>query len=100
MEGEKEKKPRTRSARPAKTRGTEDKSMADPIGESKTDSGKLEESGLPDEWISIAAYYIWKNDGEPEGRDAYYWERAKAELTQLRKEGNLPTGRGPLDEER
>ena len=55
---------------------------------------------FPNEWISIAAYYIWKNDGEPEGRDAYYWERAKTELRQLQKDGNLPTALDPLDEER
>jgi hypothetical protein len=55
---------------------------------------------FPDEWISIAAYYIWKNDGQPEGRDAEYWERAKAELIQLQKDGNLPTAPQPLEEER
>ena len=72
--------------------------MARSIIESKTTSG--DEPGFPDEWISIAAYYIWKNDGEPEGRDAHYWERAKAELMQLQKEGNLPKAPDPLDEER
>jgi len=75
--------------------------MAESIGEPRMDSGKLEnEPDFPDEWISIAAYYIWKSDGQPAGRDAEYWDRAKAELTQLRKEGNLPTGRQTLDEER
>jgi hypothetical protein len=63
-----------------------------------------EELSLPDEWISIAAYYIWKSEGEPKGRDAYFWNRAKAELTQLYKEGNLPinqpSGREVLEEER
>ena len=66
-----------------------------------TKSGNLDkEPDFPDEWISIAAYHIWKSDGQPEGRDADYWERAKAELTQLRKEGDLPTRRQILDEER
>ena len=67
--------------------------MPDTMGDLPTGSGNEYEPNVPDEWISIAAYYIKKNDGEPEGRDAYYWERAKAELTQLQKEGNLPTGR-------
>jgi Protein of unknown function (DUF2934) len=60
------------------------------------------DQNFPDEWISIAAYYIWKNDGQPNGRDAEYWERAKAELLQLQKDGNLPTAPQPqtLDEER
>jgi len=75
--------------------------MAESIFERKTDSGKLEkEPDFPDEWISIAAYYIWKNDGQPDGQDADYWQRAKAELTQLWKEGNLPTGWQSSDEER
>ena len=75
--------------------------MGDSLPEQNTSSGNLgNEPVFPDEWISIAAYYIWKSDGQPEGRDAEYWERAKAELMQLRKEGNLPTGRQILDEER
>ena len=75
--------------------------MAESILEPRTDSGKLEKKpDFPEEWISIAAYYIWKNDGQPEGRDADYWERAKAELMQLRKEGNFPSRRQTLDEER
>jgi hypothetical protein len=45
---------------------------------------------FPDEWVSIAAYYIWKRDGEHEGRDTDYWERAKIELTTMRQEGVLP----------
>ena len=75
--------------------------MGDSIPERNTSSGNLgNEPDFPDEWISIAAYYIWKSDGQPEGRDSEYWQRAKAELTQLRKEGNLPTGQKTLDEER
>ena len=75
--------------------------MAESIVGPRMDSGKLEnEPDFPEEWISIAAYYIWKNDGEPEGRDAYYWERARTELRQLQKDGNLPTALEPLDEER
>jgi hypothetical protein len=70
------------------------------MGDQPTGSDDEQESNLPDEWISIAAYYIWKNDGEPDGRDAEYWHRAKAELMQLRKDGNLPTRRDTLDEER
>ena len=37
-------------------------------------SGNLEkEPNFPDEWVAIAAYYSWKNDGQPEGKDADYW---------------------------
>jgi len=75
--------------------------MAESILEPRTDSGKLEKKPrFPEEWISIAAYYIWKNDGQPDGQDADYWKRAEAELTQLWKEGNLPTGWLSSDEER
>ena len=59
-----------------------------------------EEPQFPDEWISIAAYYIWKSDGEPEGRDAEYWERAKKELRQLQKEGNVLSELRTATEER
>jgi Protein of unknown function (DUF2934) len=69
------------------------------MADSTSDNVKREVD-YPDEWVAIAAYYIWKNEGEPDGQDAYYWERAKAELTQLFNEGNLPTGPGPLKEER
>ena len=76
--------------------------MGDAIVEPTAGLGTMaEEPSFPDEWISIAAYYIWKNDGQPDGRDTEYWERAKAELMQLRKEGNLPTSRPlTLEEER
>jgi Protein of unknown function (DUF2934) len=88
---------------PVKAREKESK-MADVMKELPMASSSQKEPSLPDEWISIAAYYIWKSEGEPEGRDAYFWDRAKAELTQLYKEGNLPTNepsdRGFLEEER
>jgi hypothetical protein len=86
--------------RPQKVRAKEDNTMVDFTGDQPMGSSSQGEQSFPDEWISIAAYYIWKNDGQPEGRDAEYWERAKAELTQLQKEGNLPVGLRTLDEER
>ena len=88
---------------PVKARAKENK-MADVMEDQPIGSSSQEELSLPDEWISIAAYYIWKSEGEPEGRDAYFWDRAKAELTQLYKGGNLPinqpSGREVLEEER
>src|SRR4030095_9388154 len=38
----------------------EGKTMADPLSESKI--GSNSDPDVPDEWISIAAYYIWKSD--------------------------------------
>ena len=98
----KDKVRRTEKRRgPRKALLPEDNIMGNTIAERTTDSANLsKEPDFPNEWISIAAYYIWKNDGQPEGRDAEYWERAKAELIQLRREGNLPIGKNPLDEER
>jgi hypothetical protein len=86
--------------KPNRARGKEDNVMPDVMNDQPTGSSSQGEQSFPDEWISIAAYYIWKNDGQPEGRDAEYWERAKSELMQLRKEGNLPVGLRALDEER
>jgi Protein of unknown function (DUF2934) len=78
--------------------------MADVMKDLPMASSSQKEPSFPDEWISIAAYYIWKSEGEPDGREAYFWDRAKAELTQLYKEGNLPinepSDRGILEEER
>lgn len=54
---------------------------------------KATQPDIPETWITIAAYYIWKNEGEPEGKDVNYWERAKAELTNLWNEGKLPIER-------
>ena len=74
--------------------------MAKSIREPRGTGKPQEEPTFPDEWIAIAAYYIWKSDGQPDGRDAHYWERAKAELTQLQKDGDLPTRQQSLEEER
>ena len=90
-----------RSPKSQNARAKEGKPMSESIIEPRMNSGKFgNEPDFPEEWISIAAYYIWKNDGQPDGQDADYWERAKAELTQLWKEGNLPTGWQSSDEER
>jgi hypothetical protein len=86
--------------KPRKVHAKEENTMVDVSGDRPMGSSSQEDQSFPDEWVSIAAYYIWKNDGQPEGRDAEYWERAKAELTQLQKEGNLPVGLRTLDEER
>jgi Protein of unknown function (DUF2934) len=88
---------------PVKARAKEN-NMADVMKDLRMASSSQGEPSFPDEWISIAAYYIWKNEGEPEGRDGYFWDRAKVELSQLYKEGNLPinqpSGRDVLEEER
>jgi hypothetical protein len=88
---------------PVKARAKENK-MADVMEDQPIGSSSQEEPSLPAEWISIAAYYIWKSEGQPVGHDAYFWDRAKAELTKLYKEGNLPinqpSGREALEEER
>ena len=44
--------------------------MVESVVEARMDSGKPEnEPDFPEEWISIAAYYIWKSDGQQDGRD-------------------------------
>jgi hypothetical protein len=99
---ENEKKITRRSSpKPQKPRAKKTSPMAKSISEPQTGPGNLEKApDFPDEWISIAAYYIWKNDGEPHGQNAEYWERAKAELATIWREGNLPTARQSADEER
>ena len=99
---ENEKKSNRRSSpKPRKPRAKKSSPIERSIAGPKTDPGKLEKvPDFPEEWISIAAYYIWKNDGEPHGHNANYWERAKAELATMWQEGNLPIGRQSSDKER
>ena len=88
----KDQNEKTRRA-PRKAPATEDTSIVDAPDELtttylvKSEERPEKKAEFPDKWISIAAYYIWKGDGEPEGRDAEYWERAIAELSQLQNEG-------------
>lgn len=42
---------------------------AEPVGEI--------DAGAENQWISDTAYYLWENDGRPEGRDQEYWHRAR-----------------------
>jgi hypothetical protein len=80
---------------PQGQRTKDDVTLVDPADEImptyavESEEGPEEEREFPNEWISIAAYYIWKGDGQPEGRDAEYWERAKIELRQLQKKGGI-----------
>ena len=66
-------------ARTEKCPTQEDNFVGDTVAAQTTKSVNFDKDPyFPNEWISIAAaYYIRKNDGEPQGRDAYYWERAK-----------------------
>ena len=41
--------------------------MADVMEDQPMGSSSQEEPSLPDEWISIAAYYIWKSEGATSG---------------------------------
>jgi hypothetical protein len=88
-----------RSPKAKKSRASAGNAMTESVLSPQPAAEKAEPD-FPEEWVSIAAYYIWKNDGEPEGRDAHHWERAKAELKQLWKEGNLPTRWRSSEEER
>ena len=89
---------------PRKAPAKEDTAIVDASDELTTtylvesEEGPEIRAELPDEWISIAAYYIWKGDGQPKGRDAEYW--AKVELRQLQKEGAFSKPRNVEEEER
>lgn len=99
MEVEKEKKQRSRRApRVQKGRVKQGVSSGD-LPERSTESGNPR-ADFPHEWIAIAAYYLWKSEGEPEGRQAYHWEKAKAELRRLQQEGILPANWQTVYEER
>ena len=38
-----------------------------------------------EEYIRVAAYYMWKNEGCPEGADQAHWDKAKSELAKAMK---------------
>jgi hypothetical protein len=38
---------------------------------------------FPDEWCRVAAYFLWEQDGCPDGKDVEHWNNAKAELLRL-----------------
>jgi hypothetical protein len=96
VEVEKEKKQRTRRA----PRGRVKQAVSsDDLPERSTQSGEPR-ADFPHEWIAIAAYYLWKSEGEPKGREAYHWEKAKAELRRLQQEGILPANWQTVYEER
>ncbi len=61
-----------------------------PIKTSEENNHQEKVPEFPDAWIFLAAYYIWKNDGEPIGEDLRYWEKAKLHLAALWREGKLP----------
>ena len=42
--------------------------------------------------VRVEAYHLWKADGEPHGREAEYWERART-LVSMKRAG--PTGLEP-----
>jgi hypothetical protein len=51
---------------PVKARAKENK-MADVMEDQPIGASSQEEPSLPDEWISIAAYYIWKSEENQRG---------------------------------
>jgi hypothetical protein len=47
-------------------------------------SEKMQRHNLDHEHIAIAAYFIWKRDGCPHGRDKQHWELAIEQLKRAR----------------
>ena len=62
---------------PVKARAKENK-MADVMKDLPMASSSQGEPSFPDEWISIAAYYIWKSEGEPDGQGSLFLGSSKS----------------------
>jgi DUF2934 family protein len=45
---------------------------------------------FPEEWVRVAAYYIWEKEGCKDGRHINHWNNAKSQLRKMWKEGYLP----------
>ena len=46
-----------------------------------------------DEWVAVAAYYIWQEQGCPHGRHNNHWNLAKNRLKKMFREGKLDVWR-------
>jgi hypothetical protein len=88
LRNEKMKTRKNRKSRRSQNVRAQDNLMGDDARESTP--AEPEEPNVPEEWVAIAAYYIWKSEGEPQGREADHWGRAKADIRQLQQEGILP----------
>lgn len=44
---------------------------------------------FPEEWLRVAAYYIWEREGHPQKGHLYHWNRARTELMTLWNAGAL-----------
>lgn len=47
---------------------------------------------MNDEQIRQRAYEIWQAEGQPEGKEAEHWQRARDEMEPFYKEGNPEAG--------
>jgi hypothetical protein len=47
----------------------------------RTGTGKQSATGIAEEPVRIAAYYIWEKEGRPNGEDLRHWYLAIAELS-------------------
>ena len=47
----------------------------------RTGTGKQSATGIAEELVRIAAYYIWEKEGRPDGEDLRHWYLAIAELS-------------------
>jgi len=98
MNDQPEKKSRKTQVPQSQSRKEESNLMDSADELTTTYTGKSDEQAeFPEEWVAIAAYYIWKNEGETDRGDTEYWDRAKAELRQLQRNGALPAN--PLNKD-
>jgi ABC-type thiamine transport system substrate-binding protein len=47
---------------------------------------------LSEEQIRTLAFYLWEQDGSPDGRADEYWEKARQQLTTVNESGNAADG--------
>jgi hypothetical protein len=53
-------------------------------------SSKDRAKDFSEEWVKVAAYYIWQKEGCPFGHDIENWNMAKAELANISQSKTKP----------
>jgi hypothetical protein len=44
---------------------------------------------VPEEWVAVSAYFIWKEETQPSGRNWVYWNKGKTKVQEMVRTGQI-----------